>query len=57
MSKSFELPENYNKWTKGLIGAGLIALLYGFIVFHPFEHASHGENVNSTRFLGSVVAK
>ena len=42
MSKSFELPENYNKWTKGLIGAGLIALLYGFIAFHPFEHAGHG---------------
>jgi hypothetical protein len=55
MSKSFELPENYNKWTKGLIGAGLIALLYGFIAFHPFEHASHGENVNSTRFWAVLL--
>ena len=55
MSKSFELPENYNKWTKGLIGVGLIALLYGFIAFHPFEHAGHGENANSTRFWAVLL--
>ncbi|MEO6732398.1 MAG: quinol:cytochrome C oxidoreductase [Ferruginibacter sp.] len=55
MSKSFELPGNYNKWTMGLIGAGLIALLYGFIAFHPFEHAGHGENVNSTRFWAVLL--
>ncbi|MEP7110334.1 MAG: quinol:cytochrome C oxidoreductase [Ferruginibacter sp.] len=55
MSTSFELPGNYKKWTMGLIGAGLIALLYGFIVFHPFEHAAHGENVNSTRFWAVLL--
>jgi hypothetical protein len=55
MSKSFELPENYKKWTKGLIGVGLIALLYGFIAFHPFAHAGHGENVNSTRFWAVLL--
>ena len=55
MSKSFELPGNYKKWTMGLIGAGLIALLYGFIAFHPFEHAAHGENVNSTRFWAVLL--
>ena len=55
MSKSFELPANYNKWTMGLIGAGLIALLYGFIAFHPFEHAAHGENINSTRFWAVLL--
>jgi hypothetical protein len=55
MSKSFELPGNYKKWTMGLIGAGLIALLYGFIAFHPFEHAGHGENVNSTRFWAVLL--
>lgn len=55
MSKSFELPGSYNKWTMGLIGAGLIALLYGFIAFHPFEHAGHGENLNSTRFWAVLL--
>lgn len=55
MSKSFELPGNYNKWAMGLIGAGLIALLYGFIAFHPFQHAGHGENVNSTRFWAVLL--
>ena len=55
MSKSFELPANYNKWTMGLIGAGLIALLYGFIAFLPFEHAAHGENINSTRFWAVLL--
>jgi hypothetical protein len=55
MSKSFELPGNYKKWTIGLIGAGLIALLYGLIAFHPFEHAAHGENINSTRFWAVLL--
>ena len=55
MSKSFVLPANYNKWTMGLIGAGLIALLYGFIAFHPFAHAGHGENVSSTRFWAVLL--
>ena len=55
MSKSFELPGNYKKWTMGLIGVGLIALLYGFIAFHPFEHAGHGENINSTRFWAVLL--
>ncbi|MEJ7588636.1 MAG: quinol:cytochrome C oxidoreductase [Ferruginibacter sp.] len=55
MSKSFELPGNYKKWTMGLIGAGLIALLYGFIAFHPFEHAAHGTNVNATRFWAVLL--
>lgn len=39
----------------GLIAAGLIALLYGFIAFHPFEHAAHGENINSTRFWAVLL--
>ena len=38
MNNSFELPGSYKKWTMGLIGAGVIALLYGFIVYHPFAH-------------------
>lgn len=55
MSTSFELPGSYKKWTMGLIGAGVIALLYGLIMFHPFEHAGHGENVNSTRFWAVLL--
>ncbi|MEP7141475.1 MAG: quinol:cytochrome C oxidoreductase [Ferruginibacter sp.] len=55
MSTSFELPGNYKKWTIGLIGAGVIALLYGLIMFHPFEHAGHGENINSTRFWAVLL--
>ena len=55
MSNSFELPGNYKKWTMGLIGAGVIALLYGLIAFHPFEHAAHGENFNSTRFWAVLL--
>ncbi len=55
MEHRFELPANYKKWTWGLIIAGLVALLYGFIMFHPFEHAGHGENVNSTRFWAVLL--
>ena len=39
----------------GLIGVGVIALLYGFIAFHPFAHAGHGENTNSTRFWAVLL--
>ncbi len=55
MEHRFELPANYKKWTWGLIIAGLIALLYGFIMFHPFAHAGHGENTNSTRFWAVLL--
>jgi len=39
----------------GLIGVGIIALLYGLVVFHPFAHPEHGENVNSTRFWAVLL--
>ncbi len=55
MEHRFELPANYKKWTWGLIIAGLIALLYGLIMFHPFAHAGHGENANSTRFWAVLL--
>jgi hypothetical protein len=55
MEHRFELPANYKKWTWGLIIAGLVALLYGFIMFHPFAHAGHGENVDSTRFWAVLL--
>jgi len=55
MDHQFQLPGSYKKWTYGLIGAGLLALLYGFIMFNPFAHAGHGENVNSTRFWAVLL--
>jgi hypothetical protein len=55
MNNSFELPGSYKKWTMGLIGVGIIALLYGLVVFHPFTHPEHGENVNSTRFWAVLL--
>ena len=55
MSKSFELPGSYKKWSMGLMGVGIIALLYGLIMYHPFEHAGHGENINSTRFWAVLL--
>ena len=55
MNHHFEIPGSYKKWTMGLIIVGVIALLYGFIAFHPFEHAGHGANTNSTRFWASLL--
>lgn len=55
MNQHFILPGSYKKWTIGLIVAGLVALLYGFIMYHPFAHAGHGENVNSTRFWAVLL--
>lgn len=55
MEHRFELPGNYKKWTWGLIIVGLIALLYGFIMYHPFAHAGHGVINDSTRFWAVLL--
>ena len=57
MNTKFELPANYKKWTWGLIGAGILALLYGIVMLHPFAHAGHGEGANhgSTRFWAVLL--
>ena len=55
MDHQFQLPGSYKKWTYGLIAAGVVALLYGFIMFNPFAHAGHGGNVNSTRFWAVLL--
>ena len=39
----------------GLIIVGAIALLYGFIMYHPFSHGGNGENINSTRFWAVLL--
>jgi hypothetical protein len=55
MNNEFVLPGSYKKWTLGLIIAGLLALVYGVIMFNPFAHAGHGENVDSTRFWAVLL--
>lgn len=39
----------------GLIIVGAVALLYGFIMYHPFEHSGHGVNVSGTRFWAVLL--
>ena len=58
MKQQFELTGSYKKWTAGLIGAGLLALLYGIVMFHPFAHTAHaanGEYSASTRFWATLL--
>ena len=55
MNQSFELPGSYKKWTVGLLIVGAVALLYGFIMYHPFVHAGHGVNVSGTRFWAVLL--
>ena len=55
MNHLFELPGSYKKWSMGLMIAGAVALLYGAIVYQPWVHGGHGENVNSTRFWAVLL--
>ena len=57
MNHQFVLPGSYKKWTYGLIGAGIIALVYGFIAFHPFNHPVGEKDVDSTRFWAVLLQK
>jgi len=55
MNHHFQLPGSYKKWTMGLIIVGIIALLYGLIAYHPFEHSVNGSHVSSTRFWAVLL--
>ena len=59
MNNQFELTAGYKKWTWGLIVAGVIALLYGFIMLHPFAPVAHGAEHNdptgATRFWAVLL--
>jgi hypothetical protein len=56
MSHNFELPSSFKKWTWGLIVAGLLAVLYGFIVLHPFAKVpAHGHGDDGTRFWAALL--
>ena len=55
-SHQFTIPGSYKKWTIGLLAAGIIAVLYGFIVYHPFTHPAAGtEGSDSTRFWAVML--
>ncbi len=55
MNNLFELPGAYKKWTTGLIVAGLLALVYGIVALHPFQHPEHGAFSPSTRFWAVLL--
>jgi hypothetical protein len=59
MNNQFELTGSYKKWTWGLIVAGVIALLYGFIMLHPFAPVAHGGEhhgpTGATRFWAVLL--
>jgi hypothetical protein len=59
MNNQFELTASYKKWTWGLIVAGVIALLYGFIMLHPFAPVAHGgehhDPTGATRFWAVLL--
>ena len=61
MDHNFQLPGSYKKWTWGLIVAGLIALLYGLIAFHPFTHPApytgSARRPECDALLGNAFAK
>lgn len=55
MNKLFVLPASFKKWSMALIIAGIIAVLYGVIMFKPWEHGHHGEHIQSTRFWAVLL--
>jgi hypothetical protein len=56
MTHSFELPGSYKKWTWGLIGVGVIALLWGVIMYHPFGAVGKGDHPEeATRFWAVLL--
>lgn len=54
MNNQYETPAGYKKWSAGLMIAGLLTLILGFIFLNPFA-GSHGDNVNSTRFWAVLL--
>ncbi len=55
MNKLFVLPASFKKWSMALIIAGVIAVLYGVIMYKPWEHGHHGEHIQSTRFWAVLL--
>ena len=55
-SHQFTVPGSFKKWTYGLIAVGIVAVLYGFIFYHPFAKPAAGvEGDPSTRFWAVML--
>jgi hypothetical protein len=54
MNNQYETPAGYKKWSAGLMIAGALTLILGFIFLNPFAGA-HGDNANSTRFWAVLL--
>jgi hypothetical protein len=54
MNNQYVTPAVYKKWSWGLMIAGLLTLVLGFVFLHPTAGA-HGDNVNSTRFWAVLL--
>ena len=55
MTPRIQLAGSYQSWPWGLLGSGVLLWLYGFIMFHRFEHAGHGGHSDSTRFWAVLL--
>lgn len=54
MNSQYVTPASYKKWSAGLMIAGGLTLILGFIFLNPFSGA-HGDNVNATRFWAVLL--
>ncbi|MEO7314032.1 MAG: quinol:cytochrome C oxidoreductase [Ginsengibacter sp.] len=54
MNNQYVTPAGYKKWSAGLMIAGLLTLILGFILLNPFA-GSHGDNPVSTRFWAVLL--
>jgi hypothetical protein len=54
MNNQYVTPAGFKKWSAGLMIAGLLTLILGFIFLNPFAGA-HGENLNGTRFWAVLL--
>jgi hypothetical protein len=53
LNDQFVMPQKMKNWSYGLMGIGLLTLIVGVIVLHPFEHG-HG-HYESTRFWAVLL--
>jgi hypothetical protein len=49
MKEHFEIPRGYRSWSMGLIAAGILSLIIGFIMYGT------GDEVNQTRFWATLL--
>jgi hypothetical protein len=49
MKEHFEIPRGYRSWSRGLMAAGILSLIIGFIMYGT------GDEVNQTRFWATLL--